>query len=199
MPLLQPAAPADGMPIDELVNELKDDLAEVHWRLRGPRACGSDAPREVDLRQGTVVLTLERVAQAGAGADLRVVALPLGALVTEPSLSASYERRSARTLVIRMEAGGNAPVHELGGAPTSVRPVAQALNAAIDGFMRSQAREPCVRLTALKLTLVLDIERKAGGGFRVVVPALRLSADADARSVNTLTLEWAHVASNGFL
>jgi hypothetical protein len=77
--------------------------------------------------------------------------------------------------------------------------VAQALNAAIDGFVRSAARAPCVRMAGLKLTLVLDVEAKAEGGFRITVPALRVNADASRRAVNTLTLEWAHVASNGFL
>ena len=65
--------------------------------------------------------------------------------------------------------------------------------------MRSQTREPCLRLTALKLTLLLDVERKAGGGFRLVVPAVRADAATDVQAVNTLTLEWSHVGSNGFL
>jgi hypothetical protein len=54
-------------------------------------------------------------------------------------------------------------------------------------------------MAALKLTLVLDVEAKAEGGFRITVPALRLGADGTGKAVNTLTLEWAHVASNGFL
>jgi len=199
-PLLQPAGPIDGKPVDELVNDLKDDLAQVHWRVRSARpACGSAAGREVDLRQGTVTLTLERVAQASVGGDIRLVAVPLGSLGIEPLVSADYARRLARTLVVKLEADGAAPIVDIDSAPVSTRPVAQALNAAIDGFMRSQSREPCLRLTALKLTLVLDVERNAGGGFRIVVPAVRADGEVSAHAVNTLTLEWAHVGSNGFL
>ena len=199
MPLVQPGGPIDGKPVDELVNDLKDDLAEVHWRIRTARpACGTTAAREVDLRQASVVLTLERVAQTTIGGDVRLVAVPLGSLALAP-VTADYDRRAARTIVMKLEAGGSAPLVDLDTARASTRPVAQALNAAIDGFMRSQTREPCLLLTALKLTLVLDVERKAGGGFGIVVPALRVDAEASGRAVNTLTLEWAHVGSNGFL
>jgi len=199
-PLVQPEGPIDGKPVDELVNDLKDDLAEVHWRVRSARAaCGTPAEREVDLRQGSVTLTLERVAQASVGGDVRLVALPLGSLAIEPLASADYARRATRTLVVKLEAVGAAQVVDLDAAPVASRPVAQALNAAIDGFMRSRTREPCLRLSALKLTLVLDVERTAGGGFRIVVPTLRADAAAGLHSVNTLTLEWAHVGSNGFL
>jgi len=195
-------APAalEGKPVDELVNDLKDELAEVHWRIRSSRlGCGSTAPREVDLRQGAITLTLERVAQASVGGDVRLVALPLGGVALEPLASGDYARRLARTLVVKLEAAGAAPLVDVDTAPASTRPVAQALNAAIDGFMRSQSREPCLRLTSLKLTLVLDVERKAGGGFRIVVPAVRVDGEAGVQAVNTLTLEWAHVGSNGFL
>jgi hypothetical protein len=194
---LRPEGVVSGKPIDEFVNEVKDELSQVHWRIRGARpACGADAAREVDLRQGAVVLTLERVAQVSVGGDARLVALPLGA---EPFGSLEGQRRTERTLVIKLEAGGDAPLYDLDKAPRATRPVAQALNAAIDGFMRSQGGTPCVRLTSLKLTLVLDVEETAGGGFRITVPPLRVGAEASARAVNTLTLEWAHVLSNGFL
>jgi hypothetical protein len=197
---MQPSAPLDGKPIDELVNDVKDELAEVHWRVRSSRpACGSSQPREVDLRQGLVTLTLERVAQVSVGGDVRLVAIPLGGLGIEPLASGDYARRLARTLLVKLEAAGNAPVVDIDAAPATTRPVAQALNAAIDGFMRSQTREPCLRLSALKLTLVLDVERKAGGGFRIVVPTVRIDGEAGVQAVNTLTLEWAHVGSNGFL
>ena len=189
-----------GKPIDEFVNDLKDDLAEVHWRVRGPGvACGGTAPREVDLRQGVITLTLERVAQVGASGDVRLVALPLGSLAVEPLVSGGVERRAARALTVKLEAGGTAPVVDVERAPGSTRPVAQALNAAIDGFMRSSTREPCMRLTALKLTLVLDVEANGSGGFRIVVPAVRAGIDASDKAVNTLTLDWSHVTSNGFL
>jgi hypothetical protein len=198
--LVQPGGPIEGKPVDELVNDLKEDLAEVHWRIRSPRpACGTPAAREVDLRQGVVVVTLERVAQTTIGGDVRLVALPLGSIALEPVASADYDRRAGRTIVMKLEAAGNAPLVDLDSAPASTRPVAQALNAAIDGFMRSQSREPCLRLTALKLTLVLDVERKAGGGFGIVVPSIRVDASGGVRAVNTLTLEWSHVGSNGFL
>jgi hypothetical protein len=196
---MQPSVPLDGQPVDELVNDLKDDLAEVHWHVKSSRpACGSDAPREVDLHDGAITLTLERVAQASIGGDIRLVALPLGPGL-QPLASADYTRRSTRTLVIKLAAPESAAVVDIDKAGVSSRPVAQALNAAIDGFMRSQTSPPCLRLTALKLTLVLDVERKAGGGFRLVVPAVRFDAEARAQAVNTLTLEWGDVGSNGML
>ena len=59
-PMREAPVALEGKPVDELVNDLKDELAEVHWRIRSSRpACGSTAPREVDLRQGAVTLTLE--------------------------------------------------------------------------------------------------------------------------------------------
>lgn len=196
LPLAQPGGPIHGKPVDELVNDLKDDLAEVHWRIRTARpACGTTAAREVDLRQASVVLTLERVAQTTIGGDVRLVAVPLGALALAP-VTADYDRRAARTIVMKLEAAGTAPLVDLDTARPSTRPVAQALNAAIDGFMRSSADEPCVRLASLKLTLVVDVARDAGGGFRLVVPAAQVGVDASRRDVNTLTLSWDKVVSN---
>ena len=189
-----------GKPLDEFVNDLKDELADVHWRVRGPGlACGGGALREVDLRQAAITLSLERIAQVGASGDVRLVALPLGVGAIEPTLAADVERRVSRTLVVRLEAGGDAPVVDAGRATASTRPVAQALNAAIDGFMRSSPRDPCVRLAGLKLTLILDVEANGSGGFRITVPALRAGVDATGKAVNTLTLDWSHVSSNGFL
>jgi hypothetical protein len=199
-PAWRPDAGLAGKPLDEFVGELKEELAQVHWRVRrAGAACGTEEPREVDLRDAAIVLTLERVAQAGVGADVRLVAIPLGAGGIEPLASAEASRESGRTLVLKLQAAGPAQVHDVDSAPVATRPVAQALNAAIDGFMRSTASQPCVRMAALKLTLVLDVEQKAEGGFRITVPAVRLDGSASARAVNTLTLDWAHVASNGFL
>ncbi|HET7135720.1 MAG TPA: hypothetical protein VFJ25_07360, partial [Casimicrobiaceae bacterium] len=56
--------------------------------------------------------------------------------------------------------------------------------------------EPCVRLTSLRLTLIIDVERGAGGGFRLVVPAADVGLDLARRDVNTLTLHWDKVVSN---
>jgi hypothetical protein len=189
-----------GKPVDELVNDLRDELAQVHWRIRSARAaCDGSAAREVDLRQAAVVLTLERVAQVSVGGDIKIVALPLGDLAVEPSASLDYSRSSARTLTMKLEVGGAPPLVDLDSAPPASRPVAQALNAAIDGFMRARQGEPCIRLAALKLALVIDVKQEAGGGLRIVVPSLRVAGERNTRAVNTLTLEWAHVQSNGFL
>src|SRR5690349_1557615 len=66
-----------GKPLDEFVDDLKDELADVHWRVRGPGlACGGGgALREVDLRQAAITLSLERIAQVGASGDVRIVAI----------------------------------------------------------------------------------------------------------------------------
>ena len=61
--------------------------------------------------------------------------------------------------------------------------------------MRAGDDKPCIRLTALKLELVVDVARDASGGFRVVVPALALDVDAGERRVNTLVLDWPHIES----
>jgi len=62
--------------------------------------------------------------------------------------------------------------------------------------MRSSTAEPCVRLTSLKLAFIIDVERDAAGGFRLVVPVAQAGADATRREVNTLTLAWDKVVSN---
>jgi hypothetical protein len=188
----------EGQPIDAFVDGLKADLARVHWRVRSDRpACGNLGAREIDLRDAEVVLTLKRTAQASIGGDVRLVALPLGNVGVEPLLSAGYSRADSGTLVIKLAVDGPVPLHVHGERADGDGPVARTLNAAIDGFMHSQARAPCVHLRALKLTLVLDIERNAGGGFRITVPAVKVNGELAAQAVNTLTLEWAHVASNG--
>jgi hypothetical protein len=56
--------------------------------------------------------------------------------------------------------------------------------------------EPCVRLTSLKLTFIVDVQRDAAGGFKLVVPAAQLGVDTSRRDINTLTLTWDKVVSN---
>jgi hypothetical protein len=62
--------------------------------------------------------------------------------------------------------------------------------------MRSSADEPCIRLSALKLSFVIDVRQVAGGGFKLVVPPADLGVDATRRDVNALTITWDKVMSN---
>jgi hypothetical protein len=134
-----------GKPLAEFFDDLKGELAAVHWRIRSTSAaCGTAEPREVDLRNATIGLDLQRVGEAATA----------------------------------------------GGA------VARSVNAALDGFTRSSAAEPCVRLTSLKLTFIVDVQRDAAGGFKLVVPAAQLGVDTSRRDINTLTLTWDKVVSN---
>jgi hypothetical protein len=91
---------------------------------------------------------------------------------------------------------GPSRLYDAGEAVDDGGAIAQAVNAAIDGFMRSSADEPCVRLTSLRLSLVIDVARDAAGGFKLVVPAAQLGTAASRRDVNTLTLSWDKVVSN---
>ena len=190
------STPVDGMPVAAFIDDLKAQLREVHWHVRGRlRGCGTDELREVDLRNGDVTLQLERIEQAQAGASVRLVAVPLAGIGVSPSLAADTSRRHSQQMTLKLAVAGDVPAVDFERAPVAVAPVAQAVNAAIDGFMRSGNTAPCVQLTALKLVLVVDAERQASGGFKVVVPAIGLDAAASRRDVNTLTLDWAKIDS----
>jgi len=112
-----------------------------------------------------------------------------------PSLGADSSRRNSQQMTLKLAVAGDVPVVDFDHAPVATAPVAQAINAAIDGFMRSGNAAPCMRLASLKLVLVVDAERQASGGFKVVVPAIGLDAAASRRDVNTLTLEWSKIDS----
>ena len=126
---------------------------------------------------------------------IKLVAVPLAGVALTPSLSADYTRRNAQQLTLKLAVAGDVPLVDFEHAATATAPVAQAVNAAVDGFMRASADAPCVRMSALKLELVLDVQRSAGGGFKVVVPAVSVDAALTHHSVNTLTLDWAHIES----
>jgi hypothetical protein len=195
---LGPAAPGiDGKPLGEFVDELKTQLRAVHWRIRSTSAaCGTTAPREIDLRNAQVALDLERVGMASVDGQIRLVALPLAGLAVAPFASASGERKYTQELALKFDVTGPSRLYDVGEAAGEGGAIAQAVNAAIDGFMRSSADEPCVRLTSLRLSLVIDVARDAEGGFKLVVPAVQLGAAASRRDVNTLTLTWDKVVSN---
>ena len=194
---LEPGVEVTGKPVGEFFDELKAELREVHWRVKGrAAACGSSATREVDLRNATVTLEMRRVAEASVDGEIRLVALPLAGASVTPTLSGSAARRSSQDITIKLEVAGDAPVHDIDDAPAAGSALAKTVNAAIDGFVRSSADAPCIRLAALKLQFVLDVERAAGGGFRIVVPAAQLAADGSRRDVNTLTLAWDRIDSN---
>ncbi len=194
---LDPGPEVTGKPVGEFFDELKAELREVHWRVRGgAAACGSAEPREVDLRNASVTLEMRRVAEASVDGEIRLVALPLAGTAATPSLSGSVARRSSQDITIKLDVAGDAPVHDIDEASRARSPLALTVNAAIDGFVRSSADAPCIRLAALKLQFVLDVERAAGGGFKIVVPAAQLAAEGARRDVNTLTLTWDRIVSN---
>jgi hypothetical protein len=192
-----PGIEVEGMPLDAFLDDLKLQMREVHWHVRGNvHGCGNEEMREVDLRDGQVLLSLERVAQTNIGGSVKLVAVPLGALALAPSASADSTRKSGQTLTVKLAVTGPAAVVDIDHAPPAHGPVAQALNAAIDGFIRSDNAAPCLQMTALKLELVVDVARSAQGGFKVVVPAIGFEGEHSARDVNTLTLNWERIVSN---
>lgn len=194
-----PVAPGldDGKPLGEFFDDLKHELRAVHWRIRSTNAaCGTREPREIDLRNAQVGLDLQRIGSVDVDGQVKLVALPLAAAAVAPFGSASATRKWTQEMALKLDVTGPARIYDVGDATAEGGAVAQAVNAAIDGFMRSSADEPCVRLASLKLTVVVDVARDAGGGFRIVVPAAQFGVDASRRDVNTLTLSWDKVVSN---
>lgn len=195
---LGPDAPGiGGKPLSEFFDDLKGELRAVHWRIRSTTpACGTTDAREIDLRNATIALDLQRVGQTSVDGQIRLVALPLAGAAIAPFGAGSATRKWTQEMALKLDVAGPARLYTPGEASEAGGAVAQSVNAALDGFMRSSADEPCVRLTSLKLTLVIDVERDASGGFKLVVPAAQLGAEASRRDVNTLTLTWDKVVSN---
>ena len=195
---IPPAAPGvSGKPIGEFFDELKAELRDVHWRVRSDRAaCGTPEPREVDLRNATITLELSRIGEASVDGEVKLVALPLGGIALTPLGSASASRKWTQEIVLKLDVAGPSKLYTPGQATGTSGEVARTINAAIDGFVRSSADEPCVRLSSLKLSLVIDVRREAGGGFRLAVPAVDAGVETSRRDVNTLTLSWDKVLSN---
>ena len=192
-----PAPGVAGKPLAEFFDDLKAELRAVHWRIRSTSAaCGSAEPREVDLRNATVVLELSRIGEVSVDGDVRLVAIPLAGAAIAPFGGASAARKWTQEMTVKLDVSGPARLYDVGEATEAGGAVARSVNAAIDGFMRSSAQEPCIRLTSLKLAFVLDVERSAGGGFKLVVPVVQAGVEATRRDVNTLTLTWDKVVSN---
>lgn len=198
VPPAAPAAPGlTGKPIGQFFDDLKAELRNVHWRIRSDSAaCGSAQPREIDLRNATITLDMQRVGEASVDGQVRLVAIPLAGGAVAPFASASAARKWTQEIVLKLDVAGPVQLQDVAAPAGAAGSVAASVNAAIDGFMRSSAQEPCIRLASLKLTLVLDVRQDAGGGFRLIVPAAELGADAARRDVNTLTLSWDKVVSN---
>jgi len=195
---VQSTAPGlNGKPLSEFFDDLKGELRAVHWRIRSASAaCGTTELREVDLRNATIALDLQRIGEVSADGQVRLVALPLGGIAVAPFGSASGARKWTQEMALKLDVAGPARIYAVGEASDGGGAVARSVNEALDGFMHSTAAEPCVRLTSLKLTLIVDVERDAAGGFKLVVPAAQFGVDASRRDVNTLTLTWDKVVSN---
>lgn len=192
-----PVGDTVGMPLDAFIDDLKLQLREVHWHVRGNvHGCGHAELRELDLRDGQLVLAFERVAQVNVNGSVKLVAIPLGAVVLGASAGGEWTQKASQELTVKLAVTGAAPVVDIDHAPQAKGPVAQALNAAIDGFIRSDNAQPCLQVAALKLAIVVDVARSADGGFRIVVPAVGIEATRSLRQVNTLTLDWDRVVSN---
>jgi hypothetical protein len=195
--VMPPVAPGvDGKPIGEFFDELKAELRDVHWRVRSDRAaCGTPEPREIDLRNATITLELSRIGEASVDGEVKLVALPLAGSALTPLGSAAASRKWTQEILLKLDVAGPSRLYTPGEG-TARGEVARTINAAIDGFVRSSADEPCVRLSSLRLTVVIDVRREAGGGFRLAVPGVDAGVEATRRDVNTLTLSWDKVLSN---
>ena len=193
-----PSAPGlTGKPLPEFFDDLKTELRAVHWRIRSTSAaCGSSEPREIDLRNATITLELARIGETAVDGQVRLVALPLDGLAVAPFAAGSIGRKWTQEMSLKLDVAGPSRIYDVGEAAVGGGAVAQSVNAALDGFMRSSAEEPCVRLASLRLTLIIDVARDASGGFKLVVPAAQLGVDRTRRDVNTLTLAWDKVVSN---
>jgi len=186
-----------GKPIGEFFDDVKAELRDVHWRVRSDRAaCGTADRREVDLRNASITLDLQRIGEASVDGAIRIVALPLAGASVSPFASAATSRKSTQQIVLKLDVAGPSRLHDAGESGSAAGSIARNLNAAIDGFVRSSADEPCIRLAALKLTYVIDVRQEAGGGFKLVIPPAELGLDATRRDVNTLTLSWDRIESN---
>jgi hypothetical protein len=194
---IEPSGPLAGKPLPEFFDDLKAELRAVHWRMRSTSAaCGTEEPREIDLRNAQVVLDLQRIGSVDVDGQLRLVAIPLGSIAIVPTASGSAGRKWTQEMALKLDVTGPARIYDVGEATSGGGAVARSVNEAIDAFMRSSRDEPCVRLASLKLTLVVDVQRAAGGGFRLVVPPAEAGVDVARRDVNTLTLVWDKVVSN---
>jgi hypothetical protein len=186
-----------GTPIGEFFDDVKAEHRVVHWRVRSDRAaCGTTDKREIDLRNASITLDLQRIGEASMDGTIRIVAFPLAGGNVSPFASATASRKSTQEIVLKLDVAGSARLYDAGESPNAAGSIARNLNAAIDGFVRSSADEPCIRLAALKLTYVIDVRQEAGGGFRLVVPPAELGIDSAHRDVNTLTLSWDKIESN---
>jgi hypothetical protein len=148
------------------------------------------------LRNASITLDLQRVGEASVDGAVKLVAVPLGAVAIAPLASAAVARKWSQQIVVKLDVAGPSRLYDAAEPSAATGSLARSLNAAIDGFVRSSAEEPCVRLSALKLTFVVDVTQEAGGGFKLVVPAAELGIDASRRDVNTLTLSWDKIESN---
>ena len=194
---MPPAPGTGGKPIGEFFDDVKAQLREVHWRVRSDAAaCGTTERREVDLRNASITLDLQRVGEASVDGAVKLVAVPLGAVAIAPLASAAVARKWSQQIVVKLDVAGPSRLYDAAEPSAATGSLARSLNAAIDGFVRSSAEEPCVRLSALKLTFVVDVTQEAGGGFKLVVPAAELGIDSSRRDVNTLTLSWDKIESN---
>ena len=187
----------EGKPIAEFFDDVKAQLREVHWRVRSDHAaCGTTDRREVDLRNASITLDLQRIGEASVDGAVKLVAIPLGGAAVAPFASAAAARKWSQQIVLKLDVAGPTRLYDAAEPSAATGSLAQSLNAAIDGFVRSSADEPCIRLGALKLAFVVDVRQEAGGGFRLVVPTAELGIDASRRDVNTLTLSWDKIESN---
>jgi hypothetical protein len=187
----------EGKPIAEFFDDIKAQLRDVHWRVRSDHAaCGTTDRREVDLRNASITLDLQRIDEASIDGAVKLVAVPLGPALVSPFGSATAARKWSQQIVLKLDVAGPSRLYDAAEPAAATGSLSRSINAAIDGFVRSSSEEPCIRLDALKLTFVVDVTREAGGGFRLVVPAAELGVDASRRDVNTLMLSWDKIESN---
>ena len=115
-------APLDGMPIDAFVDDLKAQLRDVHWHVRSSTlGCEGSGVREVDLRDGVITVSMQRIEQVQAGASMKVVAVPLGGGIASPSLGADGSRKRTQELTLKLAVAGDASVVDFDHAADTER------------------------------------------------------------------------------
>ena len=108
----------EGKPIAEFFDDVKTQLREVHWRVRSDRAaCGTTDRREVDLRNASITLDLQRIDEANVDGAVKLVAIPLGTTVVSPVGSATAARKWSQQIVLKLDVAGPSRLYDAAEAP----------------------------------------------------------------------------------
>lgn len=189
------------IPISEVLNELKRELAEyevyskeLKMKGEGALACSSDGKnrhRIVKMTPLEAKLTLKTVSDTSKSGEAKLGVIPLGTATLSGSASVSASSTTTQSIELVLLPVSSSKQRPMATKPTNSLGLAHALLSVQNELLKTNPSEPCLLPKSLTVTIIFGVTRKVSGGvgIELVVASLGSKFSNSREDTQSLVLK----------